>query len=326
MIGIYLDASRKIGMGHLKRCITLSKVFPSKKTIFFTRSKNLNRTLSKENISYYIIKSKVKFIKLIKEKKIKIFIFDVRKFDNFLKDIFFLNYNTKHIFTVLIANSLKYIKGPKLVFFPVSVKKKPKKDKIYAGEKYVVLSKTTTRDKIKSLKRIMISMGGSDPQNITIKVLKILNKLNVKIRLNIVIGKFSEIKTETIKKIMTNNSIKYKLYINPKNLKKIMKLNDLLITNSGITKFEATQVKLPSIIISNDKETIGNQIAFSKKKTSIYFGYYKSKKILKLNSLIYSLYKNPKELVKMQNRSKNLLDHLGALRIKKIINKKSKLN
>ena len=66
----------------------------------------------------------------------------------------------------------------------------------------------------------MISMGGSDPQNITIKVLKILNKLNVKIRLNIVIGKFSEIKTETIKKIMTNNSIKYKLYINPKTLKK----------------------------------------------------------------------------------------------------------
>jgi spore coat polysaccharide biosynthesis predicted glycosyltransferase SpsG len=129
MIGIYIDASRKIGIGHLQRCIRLRKVFPSKKTIFFTRSKNLKRTFDKEKVSHYLIKSKAKFIKFIKDKKIKIIIFDIRKFDNFLKNIFFFNKNTKSIFTVLIANSLKDIKGPNLVFFPVSVKKKTKKQK-----------------------------------------------------------------------------------------------------------------------------------------------------------------------------------------------------
>lgn len=326
MIGIYIDASKKIGIGHLQRCIRLRKAFPSKKTIFFTRSKNLKRIFDKEKVSHYLIKSKAKFIKFIKDKKIKIIIFDIRKFDNFLKNIFFFNKSTKSIFTVLIANSLKDIKGPNLVFFPVSVKKKPKNKKIYAGEKYAVLSKTTVKSKIKNLKNIMISMGGSDPQNITLKVLKILNNLDFNIKLNIVIGRFSSTKTQTIKKIITNKIIEYKLFSNLKNLQKMMKLNDLLITNSGITKFEATQVRLPSIIISNDKDTIDNQIAFSKKKTSIYLGHYKSKKILKLNSLIYRLYKNSKELVKMQNRSKNFLDHLGAVRIKNIIYKKSKFN
>ena len=321
MIGIYLDASKKIGLGHLQRCIKLKNVFPKNKVIFFTRSKSLQRIFRNEKTFYYLIKSKKEFVNFILNKKIKIFIFDVRKIDNYLNNIFFKNTKTKYIYTVLIANTLKKVTKPNLTIFPVSVFKKPKSKNIYAGEKYAILSKTKPKKKIKNLKNIMISMGGSDPNNITTKVIRILNKLDFRVKLNIVIGKLSKIKNIHIKKILTNKMINYKVYKKQKNLNKVMMLSDILITNSGITKFEATLMKLPSIIISNDKETINNQIAFAKKKTSIYLGYYKSNKILHLVKLISELRNNIKYLVEMQNRSKKFLDHRGAARIKSIIYK-----
>ena len=324
MIGIYLDASQRIGTGHLQRCIKLKKVFPQKKTIFFTRSKNLEKIFKNEKISYYLVKSKKKFINYILDKKIKIFIFDIRRIDNYLKNIFFKNNKTKNIFTVLIANTLKKVAQPDLTFFPVSILKKPKNKNIYAGEKYAVLSKTTPKKKIKKIKNIMISMGGSDPNKITIKVIKILNKVDFRIKLNIVIGKLSKINIKQIRKVLTNKIINYKIYKNQNNLNKVMMLSDILVTNSGTTKFEATLMRLPSIIIANDKDTIENQIAFAKRKTSIYLGYYKSNRILYLSKLISKLRNNIIELIEMQNRSKKFLDHRGAARIKNIIYKNYK--
>ena len=105
-----------------------------------------------------------------------------------------------------------------------------------------------------------------------------------------------------------------------------MLTSDLLVTNSGITKFEASLMRLPSIIIANDKETENNQVAFSQKKTSIYLCHFKSKKINSLNKVILSLKNNNNKILIMQKNCKNFLDHRGAFRIREIIDKNFKIS
>ena len=168
-------------------------------------------------------------------------------------------------------------------------------------------------------------MGGSDPHNITKKVVSLISKTNLEIKLNIVFGKFYKFKKFPIKSIL-KNSIKYKLYDNQKSLKSLMLKNDLLITNSGVTKYEAFTMKLPSIIISNSKSSNLDQKNFSNLGGSIFIGDYNSKKLNNLNKLVENLIKNKKIIQKMQNSCKKYFDSYGAKRILKIANYEYKKN
>jgi UDP-2,4-diacetamido-2,4,6-trideoxy-beta-L-altropyranose hydrolase len=324
MIGIYLDASKKIGTGHLQRCLQIYKSYSTKKIFFLTRSLYLKNLLKRKKLPHYYVTKEKKLSKFLILKKFKIIIFDVTKFDSFLSKVFFKDKKILKIFRVVIANTLSVNVKPDLVIFPVVTKFRSKSKKIFIGEKYAVLPKLPKKKKIKKINNIMISMGGSDPNKITIKTLKILKKKNLLINLNIVIGGLSKIKNSEIKKILFGKKIKFSIFRSQKNLKKIMLDSDLLITNSGVTKFEASLMRLPSIIIANDKETEDNQIAFAQKKTSIYLGHHKSKKIKKLNNVIMSLKNNINKILMMQKKCINFLDHKGALRIRQIIDKNFK--
>ena len=324
MIGIYLEASKKIGTGHLQRCLQIYKSYSTKKIFFLTRSLYLKNLLKRKKLPHYYVTKEKKLSKFLILKKFKIIIFDVTKFDSFLSKVFFKDKKILKIFRVVIANTLSVNVKPDLVIFPVVTKFRSKSKKIFIGEKYAVLPKLPKKKKIKKINNIMISMGGSDPNKITIKTLKILKKKNLLINLNIVIGGLSKIKNSEIKKILFGKKIKFSIFRSQKNLKKIMLDSDLLITNSGVTKFEASLMRLPSIIIANDKETEDNQIAFAQKKTSIYLGHYRSKKIKKLNNVIMSLKNNINKILMMQKKCINFLDHKGALRIRQIIDKNFK--
>lgn len=324
MIGIYLDASKKIGTGHLQRCLQIYKSYLPKKVFFLTRSHFLKNLFSKKKLPYYFVTNEKRLNEFLTSKKIKVIIFDIVKFDLFLSKAFFKGKEIKKIFRVMIANTLTMKVKPDLVIFPVVTKFRSKSNKIFVGEKYAVLPKLPKKRKIKNINNIMISMGGSDPRKITLKTLEILKESNLLINLNIVIGSLSKIKDIEIKKILSGKKIKFSIFRNQKNLKKIMLNSDLLITNSGITKFEASLMRLPSIIIANDKETENNQVAFAQKKTSIYLGYFKSEKIKKLNKVIKTLKNNINKILIMQENCKNFLDHRGAFRIRQIIDKNFK--
>jgi UDP-2,4-diacetamido-2,4,6-trideoxy-beta-L-altropyranose hydrolase len=171
----------------------------------------------------------------------------------------------------------------------------------------------------------MISMGGSDPHNITKKVAMLISDIDTNVKLNIVLGKFYKFKNFLIRSVL-KSSIKFKIYDDQKNLKSLMLKNDLLITNSGITKYEAFATKLPSIIISNSVKSNQDQINFSNLGGSIFIGDFKSKKLNNLKKIILKLIKNKKIIGQMQKSCKNYFDGNGAKRILKIIDHEYKKN
>ena len=253
-------------------------------------------------------------------KKIKILIIDLQYLSKNVKE--FLKFNKK-IFTVILADKHDRNKDANLNIFP-EITKNEKKG-IYSGKKYVLIPKLPKKKKIIKVQNIMISMGGSDPQNITRKIVKLISEIDSKVKLNIVLGKFYKFKNLLIK-ILLKTSLKYKIYTNQKNLKNLMLKNDLLITNSGITKYEAFAMKLPSIIVSNSKEANLDQKIFSDLGGSVFVGDVHSKKLKNLRNVVLKLIENKKIVREMQTACKNYFDDNGPKRILKLVCKEYKKN
>ncbi len=313
MFAIYIDASNKIGLGHLSRCLKLSKEISKikKKTIFLTQSDFSNKKINFKKKFFFKIKNynKQKLANLLKKNDTKIIIFDIVK-KNKLLDYFFFKDKNNTFFKVLIADNYKKIFRPELTFYPFIGNKKTKKNE-YSGKDYCVLPKLPIKRKIKRIKNILISMGASDPKHISLLAAKKL--LNLDCKLNIVLGKFSKLKKKDFK-FLNARKYKFKIYENQKSLKNLMINNDILITNNGITKYEASIMKMPSIIISHDKKSNKFQEKFAKKNNAIFIGHYTSKKINDLFKIIKNL-KNDKRKLNELQRKKILLDHHGAKRI-----------
>ena len=152
----------------------------------------------------------------------------------------------------------------------------------------------------------------------TKKILKPLSKINNDIEFNIVLGQFYKYK-KNLRNELKKKLFKFKIYENQKNLNYLMKKNDLLITNSGITKYEAFAMRLPSLIISNSKKSNFDQKIFSNLGGSIFVGNFKSKKIQTLQKVIFDLQNNIKKIHRMQKNCKNYFDGKGPKRILNLI-------
>ena len=176
-----------------------------------------------------------------------------------------------------------------LIPFEVSEEVKKKLSKIKnksIGFKYFLYSnkKIKKRNKIYD---ITLSFGGSDNYEGTFYVLKLLEKLKIKKKVAIVIGKYFKDKYK--KKILSlckKNKFKIKLF--SKNFNDILNKSKLLITNSGLTKYEGVLHGLSVVVFSDSKESQKIDKVFIKKTKQVYFSYLKKEKIdsLKLKSVL----------------------------------------
>jgi len=317
MFAIYVDASLKIGLGHLNRCIRLSKEISrsKKKIIFLTQSIKNKKLFKTKNVQILNISSlsKQKIFEHLYKKKVKVIIFDIVK-TNYLINLLASN-KENTLFKVLIADdNVKLIKT-NLTFFPFIGNKKYSKYE-YGGKKYCVLEKMPIKKKVKKIKSVLISMGGSDPKNLSLLVAKKLVNLNCE--LTIVLGKLSKLQIKDFD-FLKNREFKYKIYKHQKTLKNLMYINDLLITNNGITKYEASYMRMPSLIISQEKKANKFQKIFSKDNSAIFLGHYKTKKVKNINKFITRLINDSNKLKKLQDIKSNF-DSYGAKRILSKIN------
>lgn len=306
--------SNKIGYGHLRRCLNIADFLPKNKEIYFINTTKTSKVVKLN----YLSKSINLFSKKNQTQK-DIFIIDLIE-SEFKKKIIqnILNVSKKNtVFVIDNLFNIDYDASYKIFPYISSIGNK----KINcSGENYFIFNKKIihiSKKKIPKKNQILITMGGADPFEMTIKLLKKIQNFTFKnFEFLVVIGPlFSK---QNKKKIynLSKKILKFKILSNPRNYYKIIKESKLAIINSGNIKYECAFLGTPFLLIPNKKSEINNCLQFSKKfmilNKKFNLDHIKLKDILRINLNNVKLLndiadKNKKNFSKDFNRTINLI-------------------
>ena len=140
-------------------------------------------------------------------------------------------------------------------------------------------------------------MGGSDPYNLTFDVMNEIKNIELikNFEIKVIVGKlYQRERLNKLSKFKINNK-KIKIYQNPKNIYKIFAQSKLAIINNGNLKYEMCALKVPFILISNDKHT--NQFSkYFSKNFKCFFNERKNTQVKSVKKYIDVALKNEKKL------------------------------
>ena len=293
------DSSSFIGTGHIMRDLVLAKQYKTENIIFAVRELdgNINYKIDEHGYSKVVLKTNdfEELDKIIKKLNIDLIIIDHYEinydFEKKLKEsnpnskIFVLDDTyEKHFCDILInhsisANEKRY---KNLV---------PNNCELRCGSKYTLLrdefleakKQKNSIKKDKKIKTIFVAMGGADHSNINIDILKVVNKIRKKNKKNIKVNIVSTNANKNLEKLKNycKNKKWINLYINSKQIAKLMSESDFAIVTPSVTVNEVYYLKLPIIAI----KTADNQIdiyRYLKKKRFSVLKKFKINKLVKL--------------------------------------------
>jgi len=120
------------------------------------------------------------------------------------------------------------------------------------------------REKLKSIKRLMISMGSMDEANITPKIIEALTCIDweTKPTIDVVLTSGAP-HIATVKEIAANSKLTVNVIVDASNMAELMLEADLAIGAGGTTSWERCCLALPTILIilSENQKIIGKNLA-----------------------------------------------------------------
>lgn len=264
------DSSSFIGAGHVVRDLVLASRYKKAK-IFFAKQKlegNINSIITQKNYRLKLLKTSLLYelITLIKKLKIDVLVIDTYKITyedekeikrrTKVKIVCFDDKHIKHYCDILLnhnisANEKEY---KKLV---------PSFCKIKCGNKYTLireefyLEKKIKKCKKEKVKNVLLIMGGADPKNLNPKIIKVLQNIK-NLKINVVTTTANKKLNELVDICRAKKDIS--LYINSKEIAKLMNESDLAITTTSSTVHELLFMDVPFIgikIIPNQNRMYG---------------------------------------------------------------------
>lgn len=226
--------------------------------------------------------------------------------------------------TFNLNNKLDNIKYFDFIISPYLDKSITSKSNILAGRKYAIIDSSILKYAKhhvinKVAKKIILTFGGSDLNQLSSRLLKILSKINIILDIKVFVGPYFDkkniIKINKFSKKTNHNII---LLRNTFNLAFHYSKADLIFVGSGLSKYEVAASGTPQIIISDNSHDEIYNSPFKKnglrviniKKTD-------SKNIIKkIDEIIF----NQKLRIKLSNNGKKYIDGKGIERmLKKIL-------
>ena len=207
---------------------TINLISEAKLIVDYLKNKNPNLLI------FDVLNTSKEYIKILKKLKTKIVSFDDHSESKYLADL---------RFNILELNRESETSG------------------LFKGPEYVTLNSVYAdyhkrkKEIKKQANKILITFGGSDPDNLTNKVLKALEKINKKLEINVVVG-FAFPYDGELKESIRNSKHKIKLYknISPQKMAELMFKCDIGIGAGGLTQYEFVCIGLPAIIICEEVE------------------------------------------------------------------------
>jgi len=333
-----VDGSYELGLGHLSRCISLASeldklgykpIFISKKDSnvdAFVENKVpiifLPDNVSKNECLYFIRSKVAEILPLAVIIDLKELNHDeymaLKQFSGLLIDINGENFSDFYSDIIIkgdVNSTCKNIAGVEYLL----------------GTSYKILGediisyKKKNRKPNEKIKKILISMGGTDPNCLTLDIVRAL--INIKdADIDIVIGQFFSKEKELLKIIRNKNN--FKLFKKPKDFKKMLVESDICFIAGGITLYEAIFLGTVPIVSCRNVTQLNDAKALENLGLCVCLGLNNQLSSESIKHTLNKLdFKSRSEIVA---KGSSIIDGLGAKRvalfiydkIKKTFNKK----
>lgn len=306
------SANPEIGMGHIHRSITLANNFIGHTRDFLVfNTFDKGKSLLKENNYSYIEINDITQIRLY-----------IDRYDIIIND--FLDTSKDYMgilsnkFTVNFEDLGEGADKANIVFNALYELSNPTENHRF-GWKYFILD-----DKIliktpnafnEEVRQILITFGGIDQNNLTLKTLRALEGLNhSNIKIKVILGPGYAHKKD-LDNFSENSNLDCRVLSEVKDMGKEMQNIDLAITSNGRTVYELAAMNIPTISISqNDRETMHLFSRYSKGVS--YLGISCNVDEDFLSSRIRELIENKEERYKMYKSLSNTNIRKGIKRVK----------
>lgn len=266
-IAFLTEASTNIGYGHLYRSIALAQEFISNNhEVDFYCNGNLPEKIIRENL-------------------IETNVFEISEFKLFIQnyslaiiDVYKKSWSDYHWVTQpsgiktasIIDYAFKEYAIPTDYIFQIGFheygfketlkqNENEKISKIYSGNDFFIFreefKKVRTFEVNENAQRILVSMGGSDPYNLTEFVSESLIRINTPLKVTLILGAgINKKRLTAIHSIFSNSVHDIQILQNVTNIAKTMVNNDIAIINGGNTRFELAVLGVPFISVCFDEK------------------------------------------------------------------------
>ena len=313
------DGSTKIGMGHVVRCLALADELRDNYdcTITFAmRQSELG--IQKVRGSYPVFNVdqndfdyELWLINCIQETKANIMIMDMR--DNLSRiSLRKIKQDTGIKVITIDDPEDKRLEADIAFYPPVPQVMKMNWDyyqgKIFTGWEYVILRKEflqTFQKPENPIPNIFVSMGATDPKNMTMFVVETFDQLDFPFHCIIMIGPGYPFK-ETLIKRLSKANFKHQLLVDPQNIADRMAGADFAIISFGQTAYELAALGIPSIYICLTEDHCQSATIFEKEEMGISAGMFGGITIINLKKIIES-YRPKKNNFSQKTKLKSVL-------------------
>jgi UDP-2,4-diacetamido-2,4,6-trideoxy-beta-L-altropyranose hydrolase len=342
---IRVDSSSEIGTGHLARCLALANylVKIKAKVVFICRDHygSAHELILKQKFRLHLLNGKEKQAISLKSSdwlgcsqlqdasESSAFI-DKYPGSHVIVDHYALDYlwesnikcksmtviddlaNRHHQCSLLVDQSLKNTK--------LDYEKLVDGNFDFIGGNKVILREEFSNKKawkIPESGKVLICMGGADPQNYTKRILEQIVLSHKKCsehqgvsEINVIVGSAFTDYDELVS-LADTTKLKVSILSTPKNISQLMLMSDLCILSCGTTVLEACALGVPSIgiaVADNQKSTA----EFLARAGAIELYDFKNEKGLNIYTIIHSLINNPERLSLYSKKLKTMVSSLAT--------------
>jgi len=332
-VAIRADGSPNIGTGHIQRCLALSSQLQKEgmEVLFITKGNKLIKAKIKQegfevvelNDNLNLEEDLEHTVKTIKNSKVDGLITDSYEFDEK-----YLTKLKKEIRLLVSIDDLAEISFPsdivinQNIFAKELTYRSTGKTKFVLGPQYALMRKEFSNFRKRKInekvQNMLVTLGGSDPFNLTPRILSGLDKMGEDFSITAVIGHFFNNVSE-IERVVEKMDKKVEFIHSSPQMANLMLSSDLAITGGGTTLYELAATGTPALAFCLADNQCKNVKGMAKVGTVIDMGWGSEFNEENFYKKISGLMKDYMLRTKMSKLGQELVDGKGTSRCTEVI-------
>ncbi|MBN1160576.1 MAG: UDP-2,4-diacetamido-2,4,6-trideoxy-beta-L-altropyranose hydrolase [Dehalococcoidales bacterium] len=193
--------------------------------------------------------------------------------------------------------------------------------RLLLGTKYVLLRREFQdwrgeKQKVsEKARRVLVTLGGADPANHTLKVVRALQKIDVPDLEAIVVIGGSNPNADMLQAETARGNVKIRLVRDARNMPELMDWADMAVASAGSTVWELAFMRVPMVLLTLAENQVGVAAYLHENKAAISLGPADNIQYPELADKLASVLKDVKGLFKLSQKAGKLVDGGGNNRV-----------